>query len=41
MYFLIDIEFKKILGQVKQNEIYRFIHDMQFQVFLNLLNLFL
>jgi hypothetical protein len=32
MHFWIDIEFMKILGQSKQNEICRFIHDMQFQV---------
>jgi hypothetical protein len=41
MHFLIDIEFTKILGQFKQKTICRFIHDMQFQIFLNLLNLFL
>jgi len=32
MHFWIDIEFTKILGQFKQKEIFRFSHDMQFQV---------
>jgi hypothetical protein len=32
--FWIDIEFTNVLGQFKQNKIYRFIHGMQFQVFL-------
>jgi hypothetical protein len=30
--FLNDIEFTKILGQFKQKEICKLIHDMQFQV---------
>jgi hypothetical protein len=33
MHFLIDIEFTKILIQFKQKEIFRFILNMQFQVF--------
>jgi hypothetical protein len=33
MHLRIDIEFIKILGQFKQKQICRFIHDMQFQVF--------
>jgi hypothetical protein len=32
MHFLIDIEFKKILGWFKQKDTCKFIHDMQFQV---------
>jgi hypothetical protein len=32
MHFLIDIEFTKIIGQFKQKNICRIIHDMQFQV---------
>jgi len=32
MHFWIDIEFLMILGQFKQKEICRFIHDMQFQI---------
>jgi len=32
MHFGIDIEFTKILGEFKQKEICRFIHDMPFQV---------
>jgi hypothetical protein len=34
MNFLIGIEFAKILNQFKQKEIWRFIHDMQFEVIL-------
>jgi hypothetical protein len=34
-YPLVDIKFTKILGQFKQKDICRFIHDMQFQVFLS------
>jgi hypothetical protein len=33
MHFLIEFKFAKILGQFKQKNICRFIHDMQFQVF--------
>jgi hypothetical protein len=36
MQFLIDIEFTKILIQFKQKEIFRFIHDMKFQLFFTL-----
>jgi hypothetical protein len=32
VFFLMDIEFSKILGKFKQKNICRFIHDMQFQV---------
>jgi hypothetical protein len=30
MHILIDIELKNILGQFKQIDICRFVHDMQF-----------
>ncbi len=33
MHFEIDVEFTKILGQLKQKIKCKFIHDMQFQVF--------
>jgi hypothetical protein len=33
MHFGIDIELTKILGQFKQKNICKFIHDMQFQFF--------
>jgi hypothetical protein len=39
MHFWIDIEVTKILGQFKQKNICKFIHDMQFQAFFNPLNL--
>jgi hypothetical protein len=32
MHFWIDIEFTKILGQFKQKEFVRLIHDVQFRV---------
>jgi hypothetical protein len=40
MHFWIDIKFTNILGEFKQNDICRFIYEMQFEVFFNLLNLF-
>jgi hypothetical protein len=30
MHFLIQIEFKKTIGQFKQNDVCKFIHDMIF-----------
>jgi hypothetical protein len=32
MHFWIGIEFRNILGQFKQKNICRFIHDMKFQI---------